>query len=800
MGGGIMHSEQRGIVGGSSDVHYRFTVIADGLIRFEWAPDCRFEDRPSAFAANRENTWDKVPKYRVEETQDSLEISTSRFRLIYDKQPFSTHGLYALIQGHTRSLWRYGEPKDTLGGTARTLDGVNGRIDMGKGVCSRDGYATVDDSTTMLFEKDGFIAPRRPGPGRVDGYMFAYGYEYAEAVKALYHISGQTPVLPRWALGNWWSRYYEYSADSYLSLMDQFRDEKIPLAVGVLDMDWHWVDDPRVVNAGQTGWTGYSWNTDLFPDPPAFLDQLHKRKLKVTLNDHPADGVFSYEDRYPEVAKAMGVDPSTKEPIEFDITNRKYVKAYLDILIGALEKDGCDFVWIDWQQGQWCRLPGVDPLWVLNYFHFHHNQRHHDDQPLIFSRYAGPGSHRYPIGFSGDTIVSWQSLEFQPEFTATASNIGYGWWSHDIGGHMLGTRDDELYARWVQLGVLSPIMRLHSTKSLWVAKEPWKLVQPYCDVVSFFLRLRHRLIPYLQTMNVRASVRGEPLVQPIYWHYPERDEAYKVPNQYFFGTELLVVPITSPQNPSLRLAKVKAWLPPGRYVDYFNGLVYEGDRVVWLSRSLAQCPIFLKEGSIVPLDKASEPGNGAEVPEGYELIVAVGRDGSFDILVEGDKQGNEMAGTQQRTTITYTQSTGTLRIGPSSTPTGRKISGVADKSWTVRFLGIREPKSVQVTVNDVQRDQLGPNTCTNGFFVDIGTVSCSSEAVIQIGANPQFSETDPKLIIEPIVNNAQIEYRLKQSIWDIVGHMDPPYAAAIGKLQTVVMSEDLRVAISEYLI
>lgn len=128
--------------------------------------------------------------------------------------------------------------------------------------------------------------------------------------------------------------------------------------------------------------------------------------------------------------------------------------------------------------------------------------------PLILSRYAGPGSHRYPVGFSGDTVVSWESLKFQPYFTSTASNIGYGWWSHDIGGHMLGVRDEELEARWYQLGVFSPINRLHSSLSPFVGKEPWNFQQPVRDIMRDALILRHRLIPYLHTMNWRAATKG----------------------------------------------------------------------------------------------------------------------------------------------------------------------------------------------------------------------------------------------------------------------------------------------------
>ncbi|KAI0123210.1 family 31 glycoside hydrolase [Xylariales sp. AK1849] len=792
--GDLFAVKQNGIVGGVGSQRYRFTLLADGLIRYEWAPDCIFENRPSAFAAHRTEPNTTVPGHVVKETHDTLEISTCRFQLTYDKRPFSPHGLFVLVHGHTRSLWRYGEESETLGGTTRTLDGVDGRTEVGQGIVSRQGFASVDDSDTMLFEKDGFIAARRPGLGRVDGYLFAYGHDYRGAVKALYRVSGPTPLLPRWALGNWWSRNYVYTAGSYLSLMDQFREHGVPLSVAVLDMDWHLVDDPRVVKAGQTGWTGYTWNKKLFPDPPAFLNELHKRKLKTTLNDHPADGVHSYEDLYTEVAKAVGRDPATKQPIPFNVTDRDYLRSYLDILIRSLEKDGCDFIWMDYQQGRYSRLAGVDPLWVLNHYHFLHNARWHEDHPIIFSRYAGPGSHRYPIGFSGDTIVSWKSLDFQPEFTATASNIGYGWWSHDIGGHMMGFKDDELFTRWVQLGVLSPIMRLHSTKSRWVAKEPWKLPDPYRDILTVFLRLRHRLIPYLHTMNARAAMEGEPLVQPVYWAYPEHDEAYLYKKQYFFGSELLVVPITTPEDRNLKLSKVKAWLPPGRYVDFFSGVVYEGDRELWLSRPLDQYPIFMKEGSIVVLEQELEPENGGENPSGFEVVVAIGDNGNHEILEE---EGNESTNLQWlRTPVRFLHTSGSLHIGPAH-GYAKGAVGRSDRAWCLTFLGFTNTRLIGVTVDGVHH-QYRSRLRRNRLVVDIGLVPSSSEIVVEIGANPQFRPTDPKALIEPILDAAQIAYDLKEAIWAIVGDARHPYVSELGRLQALDMTNNLRLAISEF--
>jgi len=423
------------ILGGGEGCKYRFTVLAEGLVRYEYAYDCQFEDKSSTFAINRELP---VPKYRVVDTDSDLEIITEKFHLRYAKGPFTANGFSVHIKGNFAdwsALWRYGDTGIGLGGTARTLDEANGRIPVGPGVISKSGYVTLDDSDSMLFTDDGWVAGRRPG-NRIDGYLFAYGHDYPGAMKAFYALSGKQPLLPRWAFGNWWSRYYKYNADEYLKLMDRFREEGIPLTVGVIDMDWHLVEDERVAKSGLSGWTGYTWDKNLFPDPRKFFEECHDRQLKMTLNVHPADGVASYEDAYEEMADAVGKDKNSGDPIAFDITDKKFHNAYFDILHRKLEDEGVDFWWLDWQQGRHSRIPGVDPLWMLNHYHFLDSQRN-GNRPLTFSRYAGPGSHRYPVGFSGDTVVSWESLDFQPEFTATASNIGYAYWSHDIGRSMM---------------------------------------------------------------------------------------------------------------------------------------------------------------------------------------------------------------------------------------------------------------------------------------------------------------------------------------------------------------------------
>nr|BDC78265.1 alpha-1,3-glucosidase [Cordyceps militaris] len=790
-------------VGGRKGENFRFTIFTDGLFRYEWAPDGDFEDRPSAFAARRSQCT-AVPDYRLVESKHALEIFTERFHLSYNKAKFSPEGLFVRVYGHLGTTWRYGETYETLGGTYRTLDGVNGRVQLEPGVTSRKGFANVDDDS-MLFTRHGFIAPRKPGPDRVDAYLFCYGHDYRAAVKALYYISGPPPLLPRWALGNWWSRYYEYTADSYLALMDTFKDKRIPLSVAVIDMDWHWVRHPRVADANASGWSGYSWDTNLFPEPRKFVHELHKRNLKVTLNEHPADGIAKYEDVYAKMAEVLGHDTSQGKPIPFNCTDVYFLMAYFRIALGHIEDDGLDFWWTDWQQGTHSALPGVDPLWVLNHFHFRHNAclqesrpKYDRSHPMVFSRYAGPGSHRYPIGFSGDTITSWESLAFQPEFTATASNIGYGWWSNDIGGHMGGRRDDELTARWVQLGVLSPVMRLHSTKNRWVTKEPWKLPtgsgQGPQDVVIKFMRLRHRLLPYLHTMNRRAAEHGEPLVQPMYWAYPEREEAYGVPNQYYFGSQMLVAPITARQNRDTKTGKVKAWLPPGTWVDFFTGVVYDGNRSIWLSRTLDNMPVLMRQGAIVPLDADRHGSNGAANPQGFEIVAVVGADGHFDILEEDESfQGAADKAPWVKTSISFDQRRGILSIGPN-----RSGALAYSRTWSVRLLGVRNHDGISASIGGVLMNSVSTESVENGTVVNLGRIAPGATAIVYLGPNRQLAVNDSESLIFPILYDAQVGIQLKEKIDEIITPKDVPASIRVTQAAALEMDQDLRHILNEF--
>ena len=618
--------------------HMRITLLTPCLLRLESGA---FTDLPTQTVWNREFprvpcTWGQegsIFTLKTEECVFQIDVVKRRMRSITLKDGTVVRDF----------------EKGNLLGTARTLDMVNGATKLNKGILSRSGVAVMDDSESLLLDQAGNILPREKCSDR---YFFAYGHDYRRCLRDFFSLTGPVPLIPKYALGNWWSRYKAYTQGEYQQLMEEFIRRKLPITVATIDMDWHWTDVlerfgtdglpgegitalEKFYNHNNPGWTGYSWNRELFPDPQRLLSWLKGQGFHVTLNVHPSQGIRPYEDCYDHMAVLMGMDPKERRRIPFDIANPQFVAGYFDAAHHPHEKDGVDFWWIDWQQGKVTAVPGLDPLWALNHFHTL-DAGAGEKRSLILSRYAGLGSHRYPLGFSGDTFATWQSLHFQPYFTNTAANAGYTWWSHDIGGHQFGVQDDELYVRWLQYGVFSPINRLHSSCNEYMGKEPWKRSFSANAVAEKFLRLRHRMIPYLYTANYRTHTSGEPLCAPMYYDY-DRDEAYEAKNQYLFGSQLLVSPVTTPADKRLNLAKTPVWLPEGRWTDFFTGQTYQGGRWVHMHRDLDSIPVLAKAGAIVPMYRS---GDTNDLSGDQPLEIHIWRGNGAFALYEDDGESN----------------------------------------------------------------------------------------------------------------------------------------------------------------
>ncbi|MDE7266756.1 MAG: glycoside hydrolase family 31 protein [Lachnospiraceae bacterium] len=764
---------------------YRFTVLTSRLIRMEYSKKGEFVDCSTQVVMKRDF---QVPAFRIEETGKEIQIITDCLRLKYDKKEFSPTGLQVKVNGQYgaySAIWNYGDEPNDLKGTARTLDGADGSIPLESGILSADGWSLLDDSTTLLLDEKGWIGQRRDEEAK-DIYFFGYGRDYLKCLEDFHHLTGNVPLLPRYALGNWWSRYYRYSEESYLELMDRFQKENLPFTVAVIDMDWHITDvEPKY----GTGWTGYTWNRDLFPDPERFMKNLHDRNMKVTLNVHPADGVRAFEDCYTEFAEYMGVATQQEDPVSFNVGDPKFMKGYFEYVHHPLEELGVDFWWIDWQQGSNSGVKDLDPLWMLNHYHYLDNCRN-GNRGLIFSRYAGPGSHRYPVGFSGDTIISWDSLQFQPYFTANASNIGYGWWSHDIGGHMRGVKDDELAVRWLQFGVFSPIMRLHSSCSEFNGKEPWRYNMIAEKIMKDFLRLRHKMIPYVYTMNLRANRESIPLLQPMYYHYPHHYEAYTVPNEYYFGSEMVVCPVTVPTDNESGMAKCSAWLPEGKWIDLFTGMIYEGGRTLDLYRGLDKIPVLVKCGGIVVLDGRGE-GNNIDNPDFLEIYLCAGdAEGGFALWEDNGNAAEFREEDWADTKMKYIPGeTAEFQVnavcGNSEVlPDARKYRLVV--MGTDRGI-VPKVYAAQTEVKEVSCSYDEEKGAT---IIGLPYIAVNKDIVVKL-TNMQMHQNQKKNRVFQFLNRAEMSFDLKNSIYDIVQQADH------GKNMVYIISQLQRMGLRE---
>ena len=773
---------------------YRITVLTDALIRLEYCEDGQFEDRATQTVFYRD-----FPEtdYRVLRSEDGIEIHTSRLQLIYNEKEFSSHGLSIQVKGNIsayHSIWHYGEEIHDLKGTARTLDEADGAIELGHGIVSWFGYSVIDDSKSQVLLPDGWIEPRKKGIQ--DIYFFGYGHDYKEALKDFYYLCGTTPMLPRFALGNWWSRYYKYTEETYMELMERFQRENIPFTVAVVDMDWHLVDiDPKY----GSGWTGYTWNKDFFPDPKRFMKWLHDRGMKITLNVHPADGVQAHEEMYEEIAREMGVNVEEEDPVLCDPADPKFMEAYFKYLHHPREEEGVDFWWIDWQQGSNCKIEGLDPLWIFNHYHFLDSKRN-GKRPLTFSRYAGPGSHRYPIGFSGDTVITWDSLDFQPYFTETASNIGYGWWSHDIGGHMMGYKNDELMARWTQLGVFSPIMRLHSSSSEFNGKEPWRYKKETAEVMGDMLRLRHKMIPYLYTMNYRSYQEKLPLILPMYYESPEERHAYEVKNEFWFGSEMIVAPITQPRIIGLNMAKVRVWLPRGIWYDKFTGLMYRGNRIMDMYRTLDSIPVLVKAGGIVPFTDETENLQATRNPETLHVYVYAGADGRFELYEDDNETCEYENGQSVVTGMLYTQGAEDEFV---ILPAQGDLSLIPEeRSYVIELTGYEKEAagSVQVFAGDkaVKPEKVTYEAWKKAVVIELPKISVQQELKVTIASEYQAAKNSVEERCFDFLNQAELDFCLKDELYKLILD-EKDVSVLVSEFHAMDLNPDLYGVLMEYL-
>lgn len=721
------------------DGNVRFTVITDGVIRMEYTPDGKFVDDPSFIAVNR--NYPEVD-FKVKKKKGWLEINTEKMKMRYklNSGKFTSDNLEVLSNDKNVSfVWKPGtQQKGNLKGTFRTLDGLNGdeqsqswmadskqnaKVNLEDGLLATDGWTLIDDSKGLLFDDDSewsWVKERKNIEGQ-DWYFMAYGHNYKKALKDFTVFAGKMPLPPRFTFGYWWSRYWSYSDKEFRELVNNFHTYQIPLDVLVVDMDWHYTEQ------GKGGWTGWTWNRGLFPQPDKFLSYLKDNDLKITLNLHPADGVASYEEKYELMAKDMGIDPETKQTIPWVSSDKKFIKSMFKNILTPMENDGVDFWWLDWQQGLYdSKIKNLSNTWWLNYAFFSYMEKNTNKRPMLYHRWGGLGNHRYQIGFSGDAVVSWKSLDYQPYFNSTASNVLYGYWSHDLGGHIGDHIDPEMYIRWMQFGALSPVMRTHSQKNANMNKEPWGFNAEYCGILRETVRQRYEMAPYIYTMARKAYDEGLSLCRPMYYDYPEKQEAYDFRNEYMFGDNILVAPITAPAKDGY--AAIKVWLPEGEWYELHTGALLTGNQIIERYFSIDEYPIYVKAGSILPM-YSEEVMNLNRNDETLVLTVFPGGNGNSSFTFYEDNGNDKKYATEYALTklnSLYNDSVQEIIIGKRE---GEYAEMPANRNFKLKIISVLPPVDITMNGKSLNYEYLGDEFA---LLVDIPSSSCNEEKVIKI--------------------------------------------------------------------
>ncbi len=589
----------------------RFTVLTPYCVRMEWGAPV---DQPTLFGYNR-----AVRQADAKITQDSkgLTIDTGILRLTYiaDGNAFNGTNLTVVFKNGTKDAEWNGASTNAsnLGGPVATLDRWKGPGKVSDGLLSRDGWYLVDDSGAPVLTARGIVQrpgclPRsllpegaRPVAKDCDWYLFVYGTDYKAALSSLALISGKVPMPRRHTFGSWYCRWHDYTADDFRQIVQGYKEHDFPLDILVMDMGWHTQVDANsgYGHAGRLGWTGYTWNKQLIPDPEKLLKELRTDGIFVTLNDHPCDGMRSHEEHYSEFMKMLPA--GTRDNPPFSAGDPTYMNAFFKTALEPRENQGVDFWWVDWQQDYIYKyvhgVPGLSHLPWLNYLYFQHSERG-ERRGQGFSRWGGWGDHRNPIQFSGDTGATWDMLAFEIPFTAMSGNAGCFFWAHDLGG-FAGERNPEMFTRWIQFGALSSALRVHSVGEL--DRRPWLWGEPFEKSMRVAYHLRSQLLPYIYTSVRQCYDQTLPLVRPMYLDYPEFEDAYLNPQQYMFGDNLLAAPVTSPGTGTNYVAGQKVWFPGGTWFNVFSGEKFSGNSTVTVNVPLDEIPLFAKAGVPIPM-------------------------------------------------------------------------------------------------------------------------------------------------------------------------------------------------------
>lgn len=451
--------------------------------------------------------------------------------------------------------------------------------------------------------------------GQFADYFFMYGPEFTELLNHYTDLTGKSPLLPRFAhglhvgtySGGTWGFEHLTSGEYVINLAKRYREKGIPFDILHLDSTWRLFG-----KNGGSGATSFEWR-ETFTNPKGMFDSLYTMNINMVglhvrprldngLNLNLLDQARAYGHIYPE-------ENNQGEFINFfdqNAVNWWWDNAVMKIAsIGAMflkTDEGSAFGRVANESDKTgptseeaLKLHNVFPV-VYAKAPFEKFKSYNKIRGLNHTREGYAGIQRYPFIWAGDWPSEWQY--FAPVIRA-GINIGLsgvGYWSHNMGGFEHDA-DPELYARWVQFGMFSPIAHVFGMDHPGY-KEPWNYGQKAEEIFTEYAKLRYRILPYIYSAAYQQNQTGLPIMRALVIHNQDDFNTYTIDDQYYFGGQLIVAPVVT-KGAQTRVI----YLPKGKWFDFWTGKEYQGGSYFNILTPLEQLPIFAKEGAIIPYQK-----------------------------------------------------------------------------------------------------------------------------------------------------------------------------------------------------
>jgi alpha-D-xyloside xylohydrolase len=542
---------------------------------------------------------------------------------------------------------------------------------------SSRGYGLLWNSASLGRYENHFQPKLALGAEVADAvdYYFIYGPEFDRIIAAYRALTGEAPLLPRFAYGFWQSRFQYNNQQEFVGIAAKYRELKIPLDVLVLDENW-----ATRMGAGEF--------TPNFPDPAAMFGDLRKLHVHSMISVWPLftppSGHFDFmlHNGYFVTGGRTQVEMYDRGSRLFDAYNADGRKALWQQLQTDLFSKGVEGWWLDSSEpldsfgeeqgpmlegartalGSGNRYANMYPLFETKAVYG--GQRSTTDQRVfILTRSAFLGQQRNAaIAWSGDIAPTFDSLRRQIPAGLNFSMSGVPYWTTDIGGFQGGNPDDpayrELYIRWFEYGTFCPIFRTHGARK---ANELWSYGLQAQEILTNYDKLRYRLLPYIYSVAWMTTSKGYTPMRALVMDFPFDHNAVDISDQFMFGPALLVNPVTAAGATTRAL-----YLPAGgNWFDFWTGDSQRGGRNIVPPAQIETIPLYVRSGSILPMGPDLQ-WTSEKPADPIELRIYPGADGEFTLYEDDGASYAYEKGQHSTIPIHWNDASGTLTLGARS--------------------------------------------------------------------------------------------------------------------------------------